>query len=529
MIPGLELLQNFYRRHRRLAVLAVVVAAGGAGFAWFSGGGPAEVQYFTAPVEQGDILAVVNATGTINAVTTVQVGTQVSGMVAELSADFNSRVRKGQVIARIDPAIFQTRVLQAEADLASAEAGVKSLDADLAVANANLERERAALREAELRLKRTRELHEQGIASVQERDTVEVAHESAAANVRAAEAQLNQIRARREQQRAQVKQRQAQLEQARLDLQHTIIRTPVDGTVIARNVDAGQTVAASLQAPTLFTIAEDLSQMLVYARTDESDVGKIRVGAEANFKVDSFPLETFRGRVKQVRMNAYQVQNVVTYDTIIEFENPDVKLLPGMTAYVTIPVARATAVVKIPNGALRFVPDVDEQERMALLRQHNLLGPPPGQGGDGTARADESRPGEGGAAGESPEAGQPRSGMSEEDRARMRERWQSMSSEERARFRAMMMARRQQAGGEGAGGFQGPPRSGPEAEGAYQIVWKLNPDGSLQPVRVKTGLTDYTFTAMLEGSLKPGDRLVIGQTGGLSQQTAQPFGRPMRF
>lgn len=513
----LEAGKTFYLRHRRAALLLGIAAAVVVFFAGFWSWGSGDVQYFTAPVEQGDIQALVNATGTINAVTTVQVGSQVSGMVAELSADFNSRVKKDEVIARIDPALFRTRVLQAEADLASAEAGVKSSEADLAVAQANVERTAAGLREAELNLRRTLQLFEQGIASAEQRDSVQIAQETAGANQRAAEAQIIQARARVDQARAQVKQRQAQLEQARVDLEHTIIRAPIDGTVVARNVDRGQTVAASLQAPTLFTIAQDLTKMLVYCKTDESDVGRIRLGALATFKVDSFPYDTFRGRVIQVRMNAYTVQNVVTYDTIVEFDNPDRKLLPGMTAYVTIPVAHARDVVKIPNGALRFTPDLPEEERRALLRKYGLLGEPP-RPPEGTVQAKETEPKrEGSSAGPASSGGQ---GMSEADRAKMRERFQNMSEEERARMRAEFMARRA-AGGKAESGFQGPPRSGPGAEGAYQVLWKLNPDNSLQPLRVKTGLTDFTFTALLEGELKPGDKVIIGQT--LKRRSNQPF------
>ena len=512
----LDASQEFYRNHRRAALGVGLAAAAVVVFAGFWTFGSGDVQYFSAPVEQGDIQALVNATGTINAVTTVQVGSQVSGMVAELSADFNSQVKKGEVVARIDAALFRTRVLQAEADLASAEAGVKSLEADLAVAEANLEKAAAGLREAGLNRRRTTQLFEQGIASVEQRDTVQAAYDTAVANQTAAAAQIAQTRARVDQQKAQVKQRQAQLEQARVDLEHTIIRAPIDGTVVARNVDVGQTVAASLQAPTLFTIAQDLTKMLVYAKTDESDVGRIRLGAQATFKVDSFPYDTFRGRVSQVRMNAYTVQNVVTYDTIIEFDNPDRKLLPGMTAYVTIPVANARDVVKIPNGALRFTPDLLEAERRTLLQKYGLLGEPPRpQNASGTVQAKETEKKSEGAP-----ANAPGQGMSEADRAKMRERFQNMSEEERARMRAAGMARRA-AGGNQDSGFQGPPRSGPGAEGVYQILWKLNPDNSLQPVRVKTGLTDFTFTALLEGDLKPGDKVVIGQT--LKRRSTQPF------
>lgn len=514
-------LKNLYHSHRRLTVLVTVALVAVLLFGASRLFRRSDTQYFTATVERGNLVAVVNATGTIDAVITVEVGSQVSGMIAALYADFNSEVKKGELIAQIDPAPFRARVLQAEADLINAEAGVKSLEADLALAKANREKARAALREAELNLRRTLELFEQKIASVQQRDSVQIAYETAQANMQAAEAQINQSRARLEQQRAQVKQRQAQLEQVRLDLQHTRIHAPIDGTVINRNVDVGQTVAASLQAPTLFTIAQDLTQMLVYAKTDESDVGRIRLGARARFNVDSFPDDTFHGRVKQVRMNAYQVQNVVTYDTIIEFENPELKLLPGMTAYVTIRVANARDVVKIPNGALRFKPELPVQERHALLQKYGLLGPPANRGREeGTVQGSEKtsrRPGE-------PES---REGVSEEQRARWRERLQGMSPQERAQARGRGQARHQPAEEE-EGSFPARPRSGPEAQGKFQIVWKLNPDNFLQPVRVKTGLTDFTFTAMLEGDLQPGDKLVIGQV--VKGRSRSPLGRvPRRF
>jgi len=447
----------------------------------------------------------VQATGTIEALTTVEVGSQVTGRIAELYADFNSRVRKGQVIAQIDPFPFRARVTQAEADLENAKAGVKGLEADLVAAQANIAKARAARHEAELNLQRVTGLFQQGIASAQERDSVQAAYDTAVANLEAVEAQLMQTQARLEQSRAQVAQRQATVEMARLDLDHTVIRAPIDGTVIARGdltreINVGQTVAASLQAPTLFIIAQDLTKMLVKAKTDESDVGKIRVGAMATFKVDSFPRETFHGRVKQVRMNAYQVQNVVTYDTIIEFDNPELKLVPGMTAYVTIPTAGARNVIKIPNGALRFKPDIPEQELRALLEK---LGPPP-----------EERAGMGLREGSASQRRQPPAAAGAD------------SSEDRMRRMAM------RAPGGGPPGGEGGPRPrydpGSEREGEWQVVWKQEGKKTLHPVRVKAGLTDYTYTAMLAGDLKPGDKLIIGQSTARTTQTRPGFGPMMR-
>jgi len=476
---------QWYRGHRRAAIALALLVVAVLVLAAFRLGGNKGVRFFTAPVERGDVIATVEATGTINAVTTVLVGSQVSGQISALYADFNTQAARGDLLARIDPAPFQARVLQAEADLASAEAGVKSLQADLLVAEANRGKAQAALHEAELNRSRTLQLVEQGITSIQQQDAVEVAYETALANVQAAEAQIVQTRARLDQARAAVMQREAALEQARFDFDRTNIRAPVDGIVIARNIDVGQTVAASLQAPTLFTIAQDLTKMLVYAKTDESDVGRISAGAEASFKVDSFPDRTFHGRVSQVRMNAYQVENVVTYDTIIEFENPDKLLLPGMTAYVTIPTASAYDVVKIPNGALRFTPEMPAEERRALLARHGIE--VPGGNGEGRGRRVRSAGDEaGGAAG---------NGVGR----------RAPDSEEGAR-----PARR---------------RPGSERANPWKIVWKLGPNGSLQPVRLKAGVTDFTFTAVLEGELEPGDQLIIGQT---VEREPSALGRMMR-
>jgi HlyD family secretion protein len=305
-------------------------------------------QYFTEKVQKGDIQNVVQATGTINAVTTVQVGSQVSGTIQTLAADFNSHVKKNQVIAQIDPSLFQGALLQAKADVADAQA-------NLIVAEANLDKANAAATQAKLDFTRYTTLAQEGVVPTQQLDTARAASQSADAAVGAAKAQVTQAS-------AQVQQKSAAVTVAQTNVDHSTIRSPIDGTVIARSVDVGQTVAASLQAPTLFTIAQDLTKMQVYVSTDESDVGTIHAGQEVNFKVDAFPKDSFKGQVSAVRLNATTVQNVVTYTTIVDFDNPDMKLFPGMTAYVTVPVATATDVVKVPNGALRFTPDLTAQQ-----------------------------------------------------------------------------------------------------------------------------------------------------------------------
>lgn len=315
-------------------------------------------QYFTEKVQRGDIQDVVQATGTINAVTTVQVGSQVSGTIQTLYADFNSHVKKGEVIARIDPSLFQGALLQAKADLADAQA-------NLVAAKANLEKARASEAQAKLDFNRYTALAKDGVVPAQQLDTAKATYESDTAAVGAAQAQVTQAV-------AQIQQKSAATTVAQTNLDHTIIRSPIDGTVVARSVDVGQTVAASLQAPVLFTIAQDLTKMQVYVSTDESDVGSIKAGQQVNFTVDAFPTQKFFGKVSAVRLNATTVQNVVTYTTVVDFANPEMKLFPGMTAYVNVPVATASDVVKVPNGALRYKPDLAAGQIAALYQQAGI-------------------------------------------------------------------------------------------------------------------------------------------------------------
>jgi len=331
-------------------------------------------QYFTEKVQKGDIQNVVQATGTINAVTTVQVGSQVSGTIQTLFADFNSHVKKNQVIAQIDPSLFQGALLQAKADLADAQA-------NLIAAKANLDKAQAAAAQAKLDFNRYTTLAQEGVVPTQQLDTARATSQSADAAVGAAKAQVTQAG-------AQVQQKQAAVTVAQTNLDHSTIRSPIDGTVIARSVDVGQTVAASLQAPTLFTIAQDLTKMQVYVSTDESDVGTVQAGQDVSFKVDAFPKNTFKGKVSAVRLNATTVQNVVTYTTVVDFDNPEMKLFPGMTAYVTVPVATATDVVKVPNGALRFTPDLPADQISALYQKAGINASGAGRkGGKGSQQA----------------------------------------------------------------------------------------------------------------------------------------------
>jgi HlyD family secretion protein len=281
--------------------------------------------------------------------------------------------------------------------------------------------------------------------SQQQLDLAKSNYDSANASVGAADANVTQAQ-------AQVSQKDAAVAVAQTNLDYTVIRSPIDGTVVARNVDVGQTVAASLQAPTIFTIAQDLKKMWVYAKTDESDVGNIKLGKPVTFKVDAFPKDTFHGVVSQVRMNATTVQSVVTYDTIIEFANPELKLFPGMTAYVTIPVATVENVVKVPNTALRYKPPMTGEEILAVYKQYGI----------------ESRE----------QAGR------------------EVASAPSGAVQSSATATT-------------PPRA-PKADTA--VVWKLHPDNTIEPIKISLGITDHAFTevtAVLKGELKEGEDLVI--------------------
>jgi len=455
-------------RRTWLIVIGAIVAIGL--FAAFGLRRKATAEYFTARVERGDVHELVEATGTINAVTTVQVGSQVSGRIAKLYVDFNAQVKAGQVLAQIDPEIFEGNLLQARADLENAQA-------NLTAARANLEKARASAVQTKAEYERTQALAKQGVMSQQQLDVARANAESADAAVSAAEAQVKQAQ-------AQVSQRSAAVQVAQTNLKHTIIRTPIDGTVVSRDVDVGQTVAASLQAPTLFTIAQDLTKMQVYAKTDESDVGEIKRGQRVTFKVDAFPRETFWGRVVQVRMNATTVQNVVTYDTVIEFDNPEMKLFPGMTAYVTIPVASAMNVLKIPNGALRFQPDMSREEVVALYQKHGI----PVGGGSRRAAVQQTPSGNGAAAGDGDTAA-----PQQARQRRMAQRPGSSVENGAAQSESEFVPR--------------------EPRLDVAVVWKLAADKSLIPVQVKTGITDHTFTVLernLVGELKEGEELVVG-------------------
>lgn len=355
---------------------------------WLYGGGMlaaavmavAGVSYFTKPaaptfsavaVERGDIRRTISATGKVQAVTTVQVGSQVSGIVAELYADFNQRVKAGQLVAKLDPSQLQAQLTQVQASAASARARVQtaqtnvlSAKASVDAAQANLSRAESVAQDAERNYELTKSLLAEGAASKRQVETAQAALAQAAAQRVQAVAQVNQAKAQAQASESQLAQAQAEAQQAnasvevaQVNLSRTSIVSPIDGVVVARNVDVGQTVAASLQAPTLFLIANDLTKMQVLAEIDEADVGQLTSESRVNFTVDAYPNETFRGSIAQIRLAPQTVQNVVTYTAVVNVDNPDLKLKPGMTASITAVVAEARNVLKIPNAALRFKPE----------------------------------------------------------------------------------------------------------------------------------------------------------------------------
>jgi HlyD family secretion protein len=345
-----------WKRFSIIAIILIAIAAGGvAVYKAFNAKG-SNHQFRTMKVERGEISSAVTATGTINPVVNVLVGSQVSGMIKALYADFNSRVKEGDVIAQIDPSIFQAQVEQGKANVLNAQAGLTNAQANLKNTQANLTRAEVSVIDTKKTLDRNLNLAERKVVAQAALDTAQANYDSAVAQVNAAKAQIEVARAQVESAKAQVEQARAALKVSETNLRYTTIRSPVNGTVISRNVDVGQTVAASLQAPTLFTIAKDLTQMQVNTNVSEADIGRIAAGQEANFTVDAYPERTFRGKVSEVRNAPMTIQNVVTYDVVIQVDNRELMLKPGMTANVSVLIAHKTGVLKIPNAALRFQP-----------------------------------------------------------------------------------------------------------------------------------------------------------------------------
>jgi HlyD family secretion protein len=428
---------NVSRWIPRIIILAVVV--GGAVFLWIKkpwAKGDDAITFSTVAVGRGSIAAQVTANGTLSARTTVQVGAQVTGRVLELHADFNDPVKKGQVLAKLDESLAKAQIDQAQAAY------------DMAVANQK--KAEVALMDGDRQFKRQQELKDQQLIAGATLEGFEVTRDTAKAALAAA--------------KAQVSQNYANLVQAKTNLSYTTIYSPIDGVVLTRSYDIGQTVQASLSAPTLFTIAEDLSRMQIDTSVAEADVGRLADGMKAQFTVDAFPGKTFEGKVRQVRNSPTTVQGVVTYDAVIDVDNSAHMLRPGMTANITFVLDQVADAVKIPNAALRFKPSRDQ---MMAIAEHFGGGMHMGRHHDGSASG---------------------------------------------------------SGGSGRGGSGDAPRmpradatssaSGPAAMkfGDKKPVWKLV-DGKPKMVLIKPGLTDGSSTQMLEGELQPGDQLITEING----------------
>ena len=350
-----------------LALLAVLIGAGA--WYWFGIKKPDTPQYRTATLEKGRLIASVSATGTLVPVVSVQVGSQVSGQLKEVLVDFNSQVTKNQLIARIDPESFEYRVRQAQADLDAARAQVATQQANIAAQRAAVSQVDVTLADARRDLERKQQLLDKKFLSPAEVDKARAMVNALVEQQKSAVAQVDVARATAGNAAAMVKQREAVLSQARVDLERTAIRSPVSGIVIKRSVDKGQTVAASLQAPELFIIAEDLTDMRVDTAIDESEIGKIKVGQLATFTVDAFPGKTFEGAVRKVRKSAQVVSNVVTYLVDVSAPNPELQLLPGMTANVRIVTDTFEDALKVPNAAIRFRPPQSPDDKPAKSRR----------------------------------------------------------------------------------------------------------------------------------------------------------------
>jgi len=513
-----------------ITVLAVILTAGAAAYGWW-GARNAAPDYRFGKVERGAITAAIAATGTVNPVTAVQVGSQVSGQIKEITVDFNSEVKKGQVIARIDSESFGLRVNQAMADLEAARATVLTQRANVVALQTEVSRARVNLAEAERELQRNKMLQEKNFVSAAAYDKAEFAYRIAQEQVNAARAQLAVGESQVRNVEALVKQRESQLSQAKVDLDRTTIRAPVDGIVVKKSVEPGQTVAASLSAPELFVIAQDLRRMQVDVSIDESEVGRVREGQAATFTVDSFPGRTFRGTVGQVRKAALVVQNVVTYTAVIATSNPNLELFPGMTANVRIVVATRENALKVPNAALRFRPAGAAEQQAAG-----------GDGGmPGAAPAEEAKGGRGAQAGDAIRerltrelslTAEQQSRVEEilrntreriraipaEDKAERRKQSERLRAESRARVAEILDPEQRKRYEEMAAGSTG-------RAGASGRVWVVDDTGKLTSVDVRLGLADGTYTEVVGGILQEGAQVIVGTRAEKSAR-AQAKGGP---
>ncbi len=563
----MQRVKSFLNTKRRLAVVALLVALVAAGGFWYWGDRANAAEYMTVKVERGNLRNTVTATGTLQAVTTVQVGSQASGTLSALYADFNSTVKKGQLLAQLDPSVAQAQVQQARANLAQAQAQLQQArsgvgqsqagvaqsragitdarakalaagsttqnqQANVSAAEANVAVLKAQMDDARSVLNQEQSLLQSGVISQREfltaqtsYKTAEARYNQALAQLRMAQlsaqsasssgqasaaAQIEQAQAAAQQSQGQVVSAQAQVQNAaaqvaqaraalqlsEINLQHTTITSPIDGVVVSRDVNVGQTVAASLSAPTLFTIAQDLTQMQVIANIDQADIGLVEQAKSVAFTVDAFPSEEFKGTIQQMRLNPQNVQNVVTYNVVIDVSNPEQKLKPGMTANLTVTIDERRDVIKVPNSALRFTPQTTDAAQSRAGASSNRPRRNAARQGAGSAN---------GGGGDAAAQQQPDGSNAQQQ---------------------------QQPGGARA---QFARASEPVLPGQTRRVWVMGADGKPEPRRVKVGLSDGTATEVVEGELREGDVIITGQnvtassSAGTQNQSAPGFGGAPRM
>jgi len=484
-------------------LLAILFAGGYFLYSMIGPKGPNQ-KFRTIKVERGEISSVVTATGTINPVVTVLVGSQISGTIKELHADFNSRVKEGEVIAQIDPAIFEAQVEQGRANLLSAQANLLNAQANFKNAQANLSKAEIAVVDAKRTLERNKELIEKKVIAQATLDTTQTNYDTAIAQREVAKAQLESARSQVESSRAQVEQARAGLKVAETNLKYTTIRSPVNGIVISRNVDVGQTVAASLQAPTLFTIAKDLTRMQVDSNVSEADIGRVAKDQDATFTVDAYPDRTFRGKVLEIRNAPITVQNVVTYDVVIQVDNSDLRLKPGMTANVSVQIEHKENILKIPNSALRFRPESAKKEETGKTIDRKQEAPSSEKGGTILERLTQAL---------NLTADQ-RANIEMVLRASRSEfqeiREKSKPEEARIRLRALM---RQKIWGflteDQKEKMKEMGQASEKNRATPGRVWVPTPEGKPVPVEITVGITDGTFSEVVTGNLQEGAEVVV--------------------
>jgi HlyD family secretion protein len=432
-----------------VAVLAVILF----GFV-LKKGDANKPKYRTETIAKGDIEALVTTSGTINPIDLVDVGAQVSGKIVKLYADYNSPVKTGQIVAEIDPEISKAKVDQNQANYESSLA--------------RLEQAKVTLDNTKKHYDRTLDLFQRNLVSFEDKETAESNYVAARVGLQTAQATVSQSK--------------SQLDSSKVDLSYTIIRSPIDGTVITRNVNLGQTVASSFTAPVLFKVASDLTKMWVTCAVDEADIGKLKEGQKVRFTVDAFQGETFNGEVKQVRNSATTVQNVVTYETIVTAENPQGKLKPGMTATCQIITGQAKGVIKVPNSAMRYTPNLPPEELKKIFEE--MRAQRQGQAG---------QTGQTGQTGQRPDGQQAQGGQRGGQRAQTGE----MTPEQIQAF------------------IQ---RQGQNRRGSGQ-VWALDETGKIKLIMVRTGVTDNTYSEMTRGELKEGMKVILGELGASATTT----------